>query len=126
VRRRFARAAAVLLALSMCACGTAQSPRQPPARPPLPATESESLAALAEALERVDRDLAHSFEAAADCDRACLFVGHICTLAERICAIAGRHPDDAPARERCRDARERCRRAHERAAARCRCPAPPL
>jgi hypothetical protein len=120
VRRCLARAAALLVALSTCACGTAH----PPTGPPLPAAELESLATLGEALERVDRDFAHSLEAAADCERACLFVGHICTLAERICAIAGRHPDDAPARARCRDARERCRHAHERAAARCRCPGP--
>ena len=120
MRPRRTRAAALLLALSMCACGTAQ----PPARPALPATEPESLAALAEALERMDGDLGQSFEAAADCDRACLMAGHICTLAERICAIAERHPEDPSARERCRDARDRCRRAHERVAASCRCVVP--
>lgn len=119
MRRRLPRAAAALLALSLCACGTQQAP----AGPPLPAAERESLEGFGQTLQRVDLDLAQSFAAAGapDCDRACLLRGHICTLAERICGIAGRHPGDPQARERCRDARERCRRAQERVAERCRC-----
>ena len=119
MKRRCPRAAALLLALSLCACGA----RSAPAGPPLTAPERESLAGWAEALLRVDVDLAQSFAAAGtpDCNRACLLQRHICTLAERICAIADRHPGDPPARERCRDARERCRRAQERVADRCRC-----